>query len=67
MKKILFLLSRVILSAFASSCIVYVSLYVRDAIKESFLSFLLYAFPWFVFIIYMSILAAKLVKKYEKK
>lgn len=68
MKKILLSLFRVIIAACASSCIVYISLYIRGEVKESFLSFLLYAFPWFIFVlyIYMSIFAARLAKKYEK-
>ncbi len=65
MKKILLSLFRVIIAACASSCIVYISLYIRG-VKESFLSFLLYAFPWFIFVIYMSIFAARLAKKYGK-
>lgn len=66
MKKILLSLFRIIIAACASSCIVYISLYIRGEVKESFLSFLLYAFPWFIFVIYMSIFAARLAKKYEK-
>ena len=66
MKKILLSLFRVIIAACASSCIVYISLYIRGEVKESFLSFLLYAFPWFILVIYMSIFAARLAKKYEK-
>ncbi|MGY4675679.1 hypothetical protein ACWIWA_09070 [Ursidibacter arcticus] len=66
MGKIWFSLFRVIITAFASSCIVYISLYIRGGVKESFLSFLSYAFTWFIFVIYMSIFAARLAKKYEK-